>query len=70
VIDHFVLLSEDEIAEGLRIGLMQHHIMMEGAAGTSIAVFLKEKERYKGKKVVIVICGANISQEVLRQVLS
>ncbi len=70
VIDHFVLLSEDEIAAGLKIGLMQHHIMMEGAAGTSIAAFLKEKERYKGKRVVIVICGANISQDVIRQVLS
>ncbi len=70
VIDHFVLLTEDEIAEGLRIGLMQHHIMMEGAAGTAIAAFLKEKDRFKGKKVVIVICGANISQDVLRQVLA
>jgi len=70
VIDHFVLLTEDDIAEGLKIGLMNHHIMMEGAAGTSIAAFLKEKDRYIGKKVVIVICGANISQDVLRQVLS
>jgi len=70
VIDHFVLLSEDEIADGLRTGLMKHHIMMEGAAGASVAAFLKDKDRYNGKKVVIVICGANISQDVLKQVLA
>ena len=70
VIDHFVLLSEDEIADGLRTGLMKHHIMMEGAAGASIAAFLKDKDRYNGKIVVIVSCGANISQDVLKQVLA
>ena len=70
VIDHFVIITEDEIADGLRIGLMKHHIMMEGAAGAAIAAFLKEIDRFKGKKVVIVICGANISQDVLRQVLA
>lgn len=70
VINHFVLLSEDEIANGLKAGLTKDHIMMEGAAGAAIAAFLKEKDRYKGKKVAIVICGANISRDVLRQVLT
>jgi threonine dehydratase len=69
VINKFVLLTEKEIAAGLKVGLLKHHLMMEGAAGTAIAAFLKEINHFKGKKVVIVICGGNISQEVLRQVL-
>ena len=69
VIDRFVLLTEDEIAEGLKVGLLKHHIMMEGAAGTAIAAFMKAKEHFKGQRVVIVICGANISQDVLKQII-
>ena len=47
----------------------QHHILIEGAAGVAVAAFLKAQENYPGKKVAILICGANIGIEKLRSVL-
>ena len=47
-----------------------HTLLIEGAAGVAIAGFLKEAPRLAGKKVAIVICGANISTEQMRVVLA
>ena len=47
----------------------EHQMMIEGAAGVAIAGLLKENEKYKDKKVLIVICGGNISNQTLVEVL-
>tara|TARA_B110000014_G_scaffold72739_1_gene49638 strand:- start:164 stop:1117 length:954 start_codon:yes stop_codon:yes gene_type:complete len=69
VIDEFAVVSEDEIIDGIRIGLEKHHQLIEGAAGTAIAGFLKYQRDLSGKTVVIVMCGGNISSEVLKSIL-
>jgi len=43
--------------------------LIEGSAGVPVAAFLKERERYRGRTVVIVLCGANIALERLKDVL-
>ena len=47
-----------------------HQMMIEGAAGVAIAGFLKLQRKFKNKKVLIVLCGANISSEKLMEVVS
>lgn len=37
--------------------------MIEGAAGVALAAMLKQAENYQGQKVVVVICGRNITLE-------
>ena len=69
VIDRFVLVDEDEIAEAMRQFIDAHHQLPEGAAGVAIAGFLKVADDYAGKNVVIVVCGGNISRETLRKVI-
>ena len=69
IIDDFTLVSEKEIIEGILIGIEKHHQLIEGAAGTAIAGFLKYKNNLIGKRVVIVMCGGNISSEVLKSIL-
>jgi threonine dehydratase len=69
IIDEFILVNESEIADGIRIGIIKHHQLIEGAAGTAIAGFLKKKEDLTGQTVVIVMCGGNISSEVLKLIL-
>ncbi len=70
LIDRFVLVTESEIADGVRQILQRHHMLIEGAAGVAIAAFLREKDRLRGKRIAIVLCGANISAEKLHQILS
>jgi threonine dehydratase len=69
IIDDFVLVTEDEIADGIRIGLEKHHQLIEGAAGAAIAGFMKQKDKLNGQTVAIVMCGGNISSEVLKSIL-
>jgi len=46
-----------------------HHKIIEGAAGVAVASLLKHKDKYIGKNVVVLICGANISTEKLKEIL-
>jgi threonine dehydratase len=69
VVDGFVLVSEDEIKQAIKLLVDIHHKIIEGAAGVAVASFLKHKDKYKGKNVVIIICGANIATEKLRAIL-
>jgi threonine dehydratase len=67
VIDRGVLVSEDEILRAMRLMLETEHWVIEGAAGVAVAAFLKEAPRWQGKNVIILICGRNVSAEVLNR---
>ena len=69
VVDHSITVSEKEIASAMKEFIGEHQMMIEGAAGVAIAGFLQEKEKYRDKKVLIVICGGNISNQTLVEVL-
>ena len=70
VIDRSILVSEEEIADAMRAFIEHHHMLIEGAAGVAIASYLKMRSAYTGKRVVIVLCGANISAQKLQRVLA
>jgi threonine dehydratase len=59
VIDRCVLVKEDEIAMAVRQVRQEKGWTMEGAAGVAVAAFLKTAEEYRGKTVVVLICGGN-----------
>lgn len=69
-IDRFILVSEAEIEEAMRLVIGSHHMLVEGAAAVPVAAFLKDGRRQEGKNVVLVLCGANVGAEVLRRVLN
>jgi len=68
-VDEYVTVTEDEIKENLIEFLDTHHMLIEGAAAVAIASYLKLRERFVGKNVVLILCGANIGAETLREVL-
>lgn len=65
VIDSSVLVSETEILGAMRQVRALKGWVIEGAAAVAVAAFIKNAERYKGKKVSVIICGANVSEKVL-----
>ena len=58
-----VTVSENEIAQAMKLVHQHHGYVVEGAAGVALAGLLKNPEQYIGKNVVIVLCGKNISEE-------
>ncbi len=69
VIDQSILVNESEIRAATRHLIETHHMLVEGAAGVALAGFLKVRAQMAGKRVAIIVCGANIGIEKLRQVL-
>jgi threonine dehydratase len=69
LVDTCLTVTEEEITASLLLFMRAHRMMIEGAAAVAIASFLKVQERFRDKTVVLVICGANIGLETLKQVL-
>ncbi len=69
VVDRSILVSEEEIHAAMLKTIASCRMLVEGAAGTAVAGYLKVQKEYVGKKVAIVICGANIGLEKLKRVL-
>jgi len=68
-VDNYVLVSEEEIKEAI-IGIIKmHRMLIEGASAVALAAFIKNAEQYRGKKIVIILSGANISLETLKSIL-
>src|SRR3990167_5359650 len=42
VVDEFILVSEDEIKQSIKLMIDAHHKIIEGAAGVALASFLKK----------------------------
>jgi threonine dehydratase len=69
LVDDWITVSEEEIAESMRLFMPAHNMTIEGAAGVALASSLKWKDRLKDQKIVIIICGGNISPDTLKSVL-
>ena len=69
-VDDFVLVSEEKIAEGIKINFLEHKIVSEGAAATSIMVVKEKLSSHIGKNIICLICGGNIDAQLFNKVLS
>lgn len=68
-VDDFVTVPEPAIADAMRRFIDYEQQLIEGAAGVAIAALLEAAESIRGRKVVVVVCGGNVSRETLRNVL-
>ena len=68
-VDDYILVSEPEIANAIRWMADKHHKIIEGAAGVALGAFMNNAHRFSGKKVAIIICGANITTSKLAEIL-
>jgi threonine dehydratase len=65
-----VLVSEDEIAEAMRVYFDATHQIAEGAGAAPLAALLQESERMAHRNVGVILSGGNIERARLAQVLS
>jgi threonine dehydratase len=64
-----VEVSEDEIAEAMRINFDDTHQIAEGAGAAPLAALLKERTSLVDRNVGVVLSGGNIERGRLLQVL-
>jgi len=65
----FVEVSEDAIAEAMRIYFDDTHQIAEGAGAAPLAALLQERERMAHRKAAVILSGGNIERARLLQVL-
>lgn len=69
-VDDLVLVSEEEIAEGMFFAFDTQRLMVEGAAAVGISALLKRKISGLGKNVVVVLSGGNVDTQLLTKIAS
>jgi threonine dehydratase len=65
-----VAVSEDAIADAIRLYYTATHNLAEGAGAAPLAALMKEKDRQKGKRVGLILTGGNIDMPVMATVLA
>jgi threonine dehydratase len=68
-LDDIVTLTEEELEEGVRLAIRATQNLAEGAGAASLMAAIKLRDELRGKKVVCVMSGGNISMEVLRRIV-
>ncbi len=69
LLSDFLLVSEEEMASAIVTYLELARNLSEEAGASPLAAALKIRERLKGKTVVLILSGSNISLERLRRLL-
>jgi threonine dehydratase len=70
LVDEVRLVSEDKLLGAVRMLLFDEHIVAEPAAAAATAAFVQDTGAYAGQDVVLLVTGANIPPEVLRNAVN
>ncbi|AXQ47248.1 threonine dehydratase [Pseudomonas vlassakiae] len=65
-----VRVTDSEVAAAMRIYHETTHNTAEGAGAAALAALLQERQRQAGKRVAVVLSGANVDRERYAQVLA
>ena len=68
-VDRVLQVSEEEIAQAMKIYFTDTHNVVEGAGAAGLAAALKEKQVLRGKRVGLVVTGGNVDHDVFARVL-
>jgi threonine dehydratase len=68
-VDDLVLVDEGDIEQAIVLLLEIEKTLVEGAGAAGLAALLKEPDRFRGKKVGLVLGGGNIDPLVLAEII-
>ena len=64
-----VLVDEESIERAVNAYLTQQKTMAEGAGAAGLAAMLVRPERFRGRKVGLILCGGNIDPRILSTIM-
>ena len=65
LVSEIIRVEEDEIVAALKLIWERMKLVVEPSSATALAAVLREKEKFKGKKVGIIISGGNVDLQKL-----
>lgn len=68
--ERIIEVTDDEIAEAIRITYSATHNCAEGAGAAALAALIKERIHIQGRRVAVILTGQNIDREWMQTVLA
>jgi len=68
-VETMLTVSEDSIARAILLFLERKKLVVEGAGAVPLAALLENKERFRGKRVVLVVSGGNIDFTLIDRII-
>jgi threonine dehydratase len=68
--ERVVEVSDDAVAEAIRVLHRATHTCAEGAGAAALAAVMKERDRLRGRRVAVIVSGQNIDRPWLATVLA
>lgn len=65
-----VSVSDEQIAEAMDVYYTDTHNLAEGAGASALAALMQEREAMRGKKVGVILSGANVDKSVFAEVIA
>jgi threonine dehydratase len=65
-----VTVTDDEVAQGMRVLFADTHNVAEGAGAAALAAAIRQRERWRGRTVGVPLTGGNVDTAVFASVLS
>ncbi len=69
LVDDMVTVSEDSIARAILLFLERKKLVVEGAGAVTLAALLEQGERFRTKRVVLVLSGGNIDFTLVDRII-
>jgi threonine dehydratase len=69
LVDDIVLVSEGDIEHAIVLLLEIEKTVVEGAGGAGLAALLRHKERFRGRRVGLILSGGNIEPMMLADIV-
>jgi threonine dehydratase len=69
-VPRIVTVTEDEVRTAMRGVVEQERLIAEGAGVVGVAAVLGRKLQLEGRRVAVVLSGANVDTQVLREILA
>lgn len=69
LVDDIIVVGEDRIETAITLLLQIEKTLTEGAGAAGLAAVLAQPERWRGKRVGLILCGGNIDDRLLTAIL-
>ncbi len=70
MLDDFVLVPDDEIRTAVRLMIETTRNLAEPAGAAPLAAAIRLKDRFKGKRMALILSGSNVTPAQLRELLA
>ncbi len=68
-VDDIVSVKEGSITMAIHMFLERKKLVVEGAGAVTLAALIENKDRFKGKRVVLVVSGENVDFTVIDRII-